>query len=114
VLGQSLIPARLKNGIDRSIYFEGIASFYLQSSAEKEAKQLLNAEKAFLENYLVPWFYVRMDQAQYGEEPKPKNERSIICESAKLHFEHRLTLCQNQLVIDRIYELLDQYYPTKI
>ena len=114
VLGQSLIPARLKNGIDRSIYFEGIASFYLQSSAEKEAKLLLNAEKAFLENYLVPWFYVRMDQDHYGDEPNSQNERSIICKSAKLHFEHRLTLCQNQFAMDGIYELLDHYYPTKI
>lgn len=101
LLIDSLSPELCRNGIDRDLYFEKCAAFYLETHAENEGRRLLQMEKEMAAQNLVPWFHLKMDQKQVFEEKEHAKSPTIMLSSAKEVFEHRL----NQLAKAPAFEL---------
>lgn len=81
LLKQSLSAKNLKSGIDRSFYFEEIATFYFDEKNIDDSQYLLNTELASLMNFHSPWFH-----NDVGESVFTKGESGYFRSSAQQVF----------------------------
>lgn len=95
LLLNALSPELCKNGIDRSIHFEQLASFYMNSSSVQEVQSLLSIEKKAVKGHLIPWFHFSMDQQSLAES-NHKKEASIIKHSSESLIKHRISLLKHK------------------
>lgn len=87
ILRDSQRPEYLRDGVERSLLFEKSARLYLPSNSPKECGRLLYEEIAMLQEYLVPWFHVRINQAGWTS---TEEGHSVIVKTAQQVFEENL------------------------
>ena len=89
LLKESLQPRYLREGIDRSIYFEKLAGFYIHSKSPEEVRGMLSDELRMVDLFYSPWFHVGMSQKKYLKTLKTSGT-SVITRSAVEVFDHQL------------------------
>jgi lantibiotic modifying enzyme len=86
----SLVPDRLRDGLERSLLFESLARLYVTRLSTAEGGALLWAEQQMIEQTLIPWFHLRADQRFYLEPPLTKDMKPLIKLSAAEVFEQNM------------------------
>ncbi len=109
IMGRSLRPQYLRDGVSRSFLFEELASFYLKSNAATEVSSLLWTEISMLEQYQVPWFHLNSGNRSYTGAQLRQQEKSVIRLSAKEVFEENLRLLGTSFIRKHI-ALIEHYH----